>query len=303
MMPILRALLILGWWCVSPPIASALFHAELSTGVQTDNLKWSIGSGNFVLSELDFHATSIKTQADLLWVSSNYRWSFDIRAGLGKIVSGNIQDDDYGAANRQDLFSRSRSEMGGHTVSSLSGELGYRLVDSRDIRIALLLGYRYDIQHFNIVNATQIVPAISVDFTGLNSDYLAQWRSITVGTAFTIPLGPTPFALELSGHAWPNLTYRGTGRWNMRGGSDPNSFSQNPSFLHQADGFGGDVEVRLRYRPSPHWDLSLGWMGTWLQAKNGTDTTYFADGSQAKIGLLDVKNQSNIYSVGIGYLF
>lgn len=102
---------------------------------------------------------------------------------------------------------------------------------------------------------------------------------------------------------WANLTYRGTGRWNLRNGTTPDSFAQDPSFLHQADGFGGDVEVRLRYRPSPHWDLSLGWMGTWLQAKNGTDTTYFADGSQATIGLLDVKSQSNFYSFGIGYLF
>lgn len=293
-----RSLLIVSFWWITPPVAHALFHAELSTGLQTDSLKWSIGAGNFVLSELDFRATSIKTQADLLWVSNDYRWSFDLRGGFGKIVSGSIQDDDYDDFNRQGLFSRSRSDMGGHTISSVSGELGYRLVDTRDIRIALLAGYRYDIQHFNIVRATQIVPAVSVDFSALNSDYLAQWRSITVGAALTLPIGSTPFAIEVTGHAWPNLTYRGSGRWNMR-----EEFRQDPSFRHAASGFGGDAGLRLRYRPTPHWDLSLGWMGTWLQAKNGTDTTYFQDGSQATIPLLDVTSQSNFYSIGIGYLF
>jgi hypothetical protein len=277
--------------------APAGWHIETDAGVQQDRVGWNIGVGSpNVLSELGFRSTSIKGQVDLTYTTSDRKWLAHGRIGYGGIVSGTVRDQDFSQSNRQGLFSSSVSDAGGHDVQSYFGEAGYRLLDAPRGSLALLVGYRYDQQRFQIEDGRQEVPPGGADLSRLNSSYTAKWTGATLGALVELPVSSLPLKVELTGHFWPSVSYRGTGRWNLR-----SDFSQTPSFQHDATGYGGDLGIRLRYQPTEHWDVSIGWAGTWLIAEDGTDKTFFSNGTTGTADLNRVDSRTNFYSFGIGY--
>ena len=112
-------------------------------------------------------------------------------------------------------------------------------------------------------------------------------------------LNPIPLFLFLEGRYWPIIVYRGKGNWNLR-----TDFEQSPSFTHKDDnGYGGDVTATLRYLLTNHWILEGGWTGRFLRTSNGTDRTFFSNGTQSTIPLLHVSQDTHWFRVGLQYLW
>ncbi|MDK2741748.1 MAG: hypothetical protein NDI90_02460 [Nitrospira sp. BO4] len=82
--------------------------------------------------------------------------------------------------------------------------------------------------------------------------YNARWSTFTVGLELLTPLRPLPVAFQLKSHAWPNVTYRGNGYWNLR-----EDFKQDPAYKHKANGNGLDLDLSFLFRWLEHWQSTI----------------------------------------------
>ena len=95
---------------------------------------------------------------------------------------------------------------------------------------------------------------------------------------------------------WPNVTYRGNGYWNLR-----EDLKQDPSYTHKANGNGLDLDLSFLFRWSEHWQSTIGWQMMWMKVKDGTDQTFFTDGSSPVIPFKTAYLRTNYYYLGMGY--
>jgi opacity protein-like surface antigen len=83
--------------------------------------------------------------------------------------------------------------------------------------------------------------------------------------------------------AYPYVDYRGEGYWNLRAGTNPSDFRlQSPNFIQKSkNGYGYEASLGLAYDFSENIELLAGYRYFFLTARDGTDTTYFANGFEA----------------------
>ena len=301
-------LLSMGLLISAPTTSCATWVAEGRGGIQYQKFSWTIaGPGGVpnVLSELTFKSSAPKGELNLRWLSEQESFFIDTTVGYATQTWGSVRDDDFAQNDRQGLFSRSQSTIGGNSIQNYHFQGGWRVIKTDRLALAVTGGYRYDFYSFRIQPpATQVVPAVPVNFDSLNSMYNARWSTFTVGLELLAPLRPLPVAFQLKSHVWPNVTYTGKGFWNMRQ-DDPSTgtigFKQDPSYKHKANGNGLDLDLSFLFRWSEHWQSTIGWQMMWMKVKDGTDQTFFTDGSSPVIPFKTADLRTNYYYLGMGY--
>lgn len=304
------SLFLAGWCTFTIPSAEAgTWTLDLMGGVQKTKFGWTIAGGGGtpnILSELTFESTAPRGGFNLRWLSESETFFVDARGIYGLHVDGEIRDDDFSANDRQGLFSRSNSSIGGNSLYGVHVQLGWRFYNTERIAFAVTAGYLFDYSAFRMTTpATQIVPPGGLDLNGLNSMYNARWNTVTVGLEMQVPLRPLPLAFLFKSHFWPTVKYTGKGFWNLRAEDPPccpgAGFQQNPSFRHEADGFGGDVDVSLLLRMTSHWHATVGYQRVLMSTRSGTDETFFNDGSHVTIPFNGADLRASAWYVSLGY--
>ncbi len=296
---------LLGIWVIlflfcTPVPGYGAVTTSVSSGIALDRLEWTIGpSSSFPISELVFKSTSWQNSFNAQWIHDSNIWFLEGTAGFGYVFTGSVVDRDFSLPHKQGEFSRSESEINGHNSLLFSFDGGYRIWATDRWTVTLISGFTWTQVRYQIENGDQIIPPGGADLSNLNSEYRARWYGPTVGFRWNTDLCPIPLWFFLEGRFWPLIAYRGKGTWNLR-----SDFEQDPSFTHKDDnGYGGEVTTTLRYPFTDHWTVEAGWTGRFLRTSNGKDRTFFSNGTEGTIPLLDVSQDTHWFRLGLRYLW
>ncbi len=210
--------------------------------------------------------------------------SFDLVYGTGSIAGGRAIDTDrfIAGGGTGSVLSESRSDLTGD-VRMLGGNLYFnsgRFSSPRVGHWGALAGFLHYEDSLTIRNGTQTIPPLG-PFGGLDSTYNFFWNAVRVGITRQAPLTKSFSYLGVLS-LYPYVVYRGEGYWNLRT-TGPNAFrAQAPNFVQESsNGYGYDAALELVYDLTEHVALSAGYRYFYLYARDGTDTTYFADGTSS----------------------
>ncbi|MBI5492232.1 MAG: TonB-dependent receptor [Deltaproteobacteria bacterium] len=303
----MRKLLFAAFVCCAALIAGPAFGKDgynltLSTGLRSDEFDWNIagdssGANPNVLSELSWRELDIYEIRGKLAVETNRVY---IRGSLayGLIYNGVNQDSDYNGDNRTLEFSRSNNRADDGSVWDISGGVGYVFRLTPSSRAALdvipLAGFSYHRQNLTITDGFQTIPATG-PFGGLNSTYEARWTGPWAGVDLIYRFD----RLTLSGtFEYHVASYLAEADWNLR-----TDFAHPKSFEHTANGTGVVVSLGGDYAISKEWAVGGSFDYQDWRAEDGTDRTFFSDGSIAETKLNEVNWTSEALMVDVRYSF
>lgn len=289
------------------------FIAYLSNGYRTDDLDWNIDSSlrgitvPNVLSELEWKNISIyeiKGGAEY-----THRDGFMSGAHIegegawGTILSGDNQDSDFLENDRQNEFSRSNNDAGDGDVTSFSMALGWEfspdlLGRNAHFGITPLVGYQRETQELHMQDGNQTVSSAVVGtplgpIAGLDSRYETTWNGPFFGTKIGMEWPDHRVAIK---GRYIDADYKGKGYWNLR-----SDFSQDPSFLHEADGRGLAFSANYNWRFYYGLELFLEAAYEKWTADDGIDATFFSNGNEVVTGFNEVNWDSQSYRMGFAY--
>ncbi len=269
------------------------FKVGVGVGYGFDSLRWNIAGASGVpnvLSELDYEdIESAVGRVDLQ--AAGKKWSFDGEVTYGLIRNGRYRDDDFALSNRSGLFSRSRGSVDDHDLQGAALMVGYALHRTDSVTVRLLAGGRIYRQRLRMTDGNQEVPATG-GFADLNSTYTATWYGPAFGFSVNRRSPGSHFGVYVDGTGMP-LWYDGQGKWNLR-----SDFRQDPSFEHDARGWGLTTNLKLSYFLGPG-EIYLGARYLYFTAFDGDDTTFFSDGTQVTIPFNEVEAQSVLGYAGL----
>jgi hypothetical protein len=218
-------------------------------------------------------------------------FSFDGLIGMGSIGNGTSTDIDRIISNSGSgtEFSKSTSDV--HDDVAL-WEINLYYNNHRYGNKGLgpwgaVFGYTHYQDKLTMTNGIQIIPPFG-PFSQLNSTYDFYWDAVKFGV---LPQFDVTDRLSITGMLafYPFVRYRGDAYWNLRTAAfnDPNPFrAESPNFVHKStSGYGGEASLGLTYGITKQLELTAGYRYLYLYAKDGTDTTYFADGSVSTANL------------------
>src|SRR5574337_373661 len=271
----------------SPAFGKESYDLTLSTGLRSDEFDWNIagdtgGANPNILSELTWRNLDIYELRGRLAVHMN-RVYMRGSVAYGLIYNGENQDSDYNGDNRTLEFSRSNNRSDDGSVWDVSGGIGYvfRLTPSSTATLDVipLAGFSYNRQNLTITDGFQTIPATG-PFGGLNSTYEARWTGPWIGTDLVYRFDRLTLSGTLEYHV---ASYYAEANWNLR-----TDLSHPKSFEHTANGSGVVLSIGGDYALSKQWAIggSLDYQD-W-RAEDGTDRTFFADGSIAETKLNEV---------------
>lgn len=246
------------------------------------------GDGESVLDFEDLDAPitlgTIRIKPGLYWLT------LEGTIGTGNVSSGKTIDTDQ---TEGVVWSRSESDTDGD-ISFVDLKLAVRVAPHEAGSKTYLdgfLGYQYYREKWHITRGEQVVPD-SGPFSGrLNSSYEFIWESYPVGLKgnLSLDLQRRSWLYDVSVNGTGSLgfvRYRGEGVWNLR-----SDFEQDPSFKHEADeGVAIFFELGAVYRPVRYVSLGAGYQFLSYNAWNGTDTTFFSDGTEGTTKLDEVNS-------------
>jgi hypothetical protein len=227
-------------------------------------------------------------------------FSFEGLFGKGSIGNGNGTDSDIFFPNSGGglMFSQSTSDIDGYvTFREINFYYNnHRFTGKHRGPMGVVFGFTQYEDKLRITNGVQTA---SVIFDGtafppvgpfpsslvLNSTFNFFWEAIKVGI---LPQFDVTDRLSISGMfaVYPFVKYQGEGYWNLRT-SGPSAFrAESPNFIQKStSGHGYEALLGLTYAIQEQVELTAGYRYFYLTADDGTDTTYFADGSSATTNL------------------
>jgi len=131
---------------------------------------------------------------------------------------------------------------------------------------------------------------------GLDSNYTAYWYGPWLGTDIVYQLNQT---LTIGGgfeYHWIN--YFAQADWNLR-----SDFEHPVSFEHAATGSGIVWDINGTYQLNSEWQLTMNVLLQRWKAEDGSDRTFFTDGSVGKTRLNQVNWSSYALMTGLLYHF
>ncbi len=224
--------------------------------------------------------------------------------GFGSIDDGKNSDTDWLALPGYEqplVFAKSVAETTGETsfwaINSyirINEWTGATLPGRWDV----VLGYRFHAEDVRDRNGVLITffdePAYSV-YEGLDSTYRFEWQALRAGLRGA---GTVANRLSIRGEAVALLAvqFDGEGYWNLR----DDFRDSDPNFVHEASsGSGYEVSCSLSYAFSPLWHAELGYRWLHLDARDGTDVTYFADGTDGEAKLDRVSTDRHGFTLSL----
>lgn len=291
----------------------AWIRAYFGNGYRRDNLKWNIDSSlrgvtvPNVLSELKWSGLSIyevKGGAEYTHRKGPFSgFHLELDASYGTIFSGDNQDSDYLASDRQSEFSRSNNDAGDGSVNGFSFALGWEfspdiLGEEAHFGLTPLVGYQREEQKLTMQDGNQtlnseLVPVPLGPFGGLDARYESVWNGPFFGANVGLEWPDHRFALK---GKYVDANYKGKGYWNLRP-----EFRQDPSFLHTANGNGLVFSANYNWRFYYGLELFLEAAYQKWSAEDGIDATFFTDGRELVTGLNEVDWNSQSYLFGLAY--
>lgn len=144
--------------------------------------------------------------------------------------------------------------------------------------IDLFIGYQHYEDDLTDVNGVQTIideTPVNIPFAGLESTYLFKWDAARLGVRLEIPVAK-PVSINAEAAVLFAAKYDGEGFWNLRDDFEQSS----PNFTQEADsGLGADAKITVCIRPVQYASIDLGYRAFMLHGQDGTDTTYFSDGT------------------------
>ncbi|OGQ63390.1 MAG: hypothetical protein A3I81_03350 [Deltaproteobacteria bacterium RIFCSPLOWO2_02_FULL_55_12] len=285
--------------------ADEISKIEFSAGKRVDNLDWNISGvspyGNVVnvLSELtwtDLESYQAMAKARI-YLDRVYIRSY---AGYAFITSGENQDSDYRGDNRTLEYSRSNNKTDDGSLWDFSAGMGYLFrfaTPAGALDIIPVAGLSYHKQNLALTDGFQTIsPTGDVGpFSGLDSTYEARWAGPWAG----VDLSYSYRKLSLLGSFEYHLAYyRAEADWNLR-----TDFAHPVSFEHWATGTGVVISLGAEYAMERNWSLAGRFDLQDWSASDGTDRTYFSDGTASDTPLNDVNWDSKAIMLGVNYKF
>jgi hypothetical protein len=294
--------------------ARAAVELDLAGGHGSERLAWSIGlapRGPNVLSELTFQRTTTTAGgAKIRWSSERRSVTLQLDGRVGVLNEGTVRDDDFARNDRQGLFSRSVSRIDGNALLDLGIRTDFALLRGSRTAVnqgGLWLGggWRFSQQTWRIVQGQQLFPRQVPLDPRLNSTYRARWMGPEIALLIRVPIARS-LMVQSEFIGWPVLWYEGQGSWNLR-----RELRQDPSFRHEAHGYGMNHTLELRYWWRLPWDedndarafLGLGWQWQWMATKRGIDTVFLQNGSQTTITFNGAERQGQYWFLTTGWTF
>jgi hypothetical protein len=255
---------------------------------------WGRGESKLEYQGVDsfVHMGTVRVRPGLYWLT------LEGTMGHGDIDKGEMIDSDmyenwlFGWSGWRDVWSESKSELDGD-ITIIDAKLSLRVYpweEKTPYYVDIFAGYNYYRERYHITNGKQTIPAFGA-FDGLNSNYEFLWESYPVGLKFNWDVNKEVhpwlynFAIASSISVGP-VKYRGEGIWNLRP-----DFKHDPSFEHEADqGYALFGDIGLIYQPIRYISFKAGYQFYQFEAQDGTDTTFFADGTEDSTDLDQVKS-------------
>lgn len=275
-------------------------------GFRHDFLQWSFGfNGISKLSELTWKNKIAEVGAEILTKPEDNQINF-----LGSIKYGKILDDSESQDSDWDKlgeFSRTFSKVKGNTFD-FSGAIGISQDRYSKFPYAFIthyFGFDYNYnnnEQFGLISEIDRVPNTYINLgkgevyskSKLISTYkyhnYAPWYGINFHYNLNNKLSFAPFIKAYL------FRYNAEARWALR-----DDFAQDPSFIHKAFGAGMSVDAKLLYKATNSLDI-YGNIGIKkLGLINGTETTFFSDGTSVSVNLKELKIITKTLSIGAKY--
>lgn len=253
-----------------------------ATGYTTWNTQAASGSPN-VLSELTWRGVDspvTEVHAEAIW---RQRLVLQGALGVGPIGDGAFIDNDYGADDRQNRFSSTRSRVTGDALVYFNVDVGYRLLSWKQPQSRVLgyidafAGYQFWIEYYEASGATG-TSSISSDDVVVEETFTFQ--SIRLGAEAKVPLY-RGLALRLRGVYLPWTRSDLRDNHPLRG-----DLEQDPSFKASAEGGQGyQLEGALLYDLGNRFSVEVGYRYWRIESGDGTFTARTTSG--------DVKSKLN----------
>ncbi len=283
---------------------------SFSTGLRDNEFDWNIASDldgvttPNILSELtwsDIRVFEIKGKlvhivpADIGILRGNLL--LEAEAVGGRTVDGDNQDSDYFGDDRTLEFSRSNNNANrGYSYGGkIAAGYQFNIAEGRSSRSSLtagpVFGYGFHRQEYVITEGNQTIPDTG-RFTGLDSEYTADWYGPFVGLQLNFSLARHMLNLRGEHHI---LDYDAEAEWNLRP-----DFAQDPSFTHEADDATGlEIQAGYAFALDSFTDFTLDYTYQQREAEDGIDKTFFSDGTSTSIHLNEVNDESHGIRLGI----
>lgn len=268
-------------------------------------------SGSFIskleFDDIDSNITTVTGEI------KPFSWlAVDLTYGSGSIGKGTVTDSDWitvpslGLTNF--LRSESKSEINDDKTILLLFNFYFDTLNlmnfnhSSNFRLDFFLGGMFYYDNLKFVNGVQTIineVEVSIPLEGLNSTYDFSWNAVRVGVRTGYQL-PKDLFLKGKFAYLPYINYDGEAFWNLR----TDFRSTKPNFIHDATGYlGFDLNFTFGYQPVDWFVLSAGYNFLYMNAKNGIDTTFFADGSKSTGKLDEVKVRRHGPFVNISLIY
>ena len=220
-------------------------------GERETAIDWNIagnlaGTNPNIVSELSWN--NIKSHQFLLggiWTEDDY--FLQVFGEYGIIYAGENQDSDYNFDNRKGEFSRSVNNAGKGHLMDAEINYGKDYFFSGKLKISPMLGYGFHRQHLRIYDGKQVIG--SVDLSGLNSLYQANWHGPQVGIGLNYKNNSNVVSFNYS---FQNINFYGHTDWNLR-----SDLKHPKSMTQQGRGSGTKISGSFEHAVSYFSSLSL----------------------------------------------
>lgn len=219
------------------------FNAAFGSGYRVDKVSWRISGPSqdeYILSKLNWKNLQIIEVGGYAKYVSCTNYAIRISGDYGGIYHGRNVDSDYLVIQDDDgddtdkfLTSQSRNNAGRGKVYDFEAGVGYRVTSTGGRFVATpQVGYSWHGQKLHLYDGDQTFDLFHPErvgpIEGLNSTYSARWFGPWVGMDFAARVEACTYIF--GSFEWHWVSYRGTGRWNLREDMGP--------FQQRANGYG-----------------------------------------------------------------
>lgn len=281
------------------------YEIGLETWLSNGKSEWEIEFGDFFFQgksklkweDIDAPVLILNAEAALtpkISVSGSF--------GVGDIDDGKNTDEDWIGGFQ---FSESEADTDGDfTMADIN--IYYQILSTefsgKPLELDVFVGYLYyedDLRDQNGVQTIVDEQEINEPFDGLNSTYNFKWQMAKLGVRIKSQLSDA-FTIVGNFAVLGLLDYEGEGYWNLR-----DDFRRDdPNFVQTADsGTGFEGKVSMRYTLVENVFFQGGYRVIYMRAEDGTDKTYFADGSSESTDLSYVESLRHGAFIAAGIIF
>ncbi|MEM6643866.1 MAG: hypothetical protein AAF616_12875 [Bacteroidota bacterium] len=259
---------------------------RLEAGRQTTNFDWSI-AGNVagvnpnILSELiwkDLTGISGKLYAQM---ALNDKWLIRSNISYTSYITGQVEDTDYAADNRQDITFFGKFDAANSREVEFSFAGGYHFNLAKNIDLSTSIGF---IKSWSLFT-------IQEDVSDLDSWYDAQWYGALVESRLSYSLNRWAFFVNCQ---YEQLRYFAEANWNLR-----DDFAQPISFDHTAKGYGYRISFQAAYTLSTSMAVFATFETMNRNSGKGVEHLYFSDGRLMKTQVNGIHHTRHYLGIGL----